>query len=353
MTAAIGKIRLGTLVASEMISIPLFPILTRCGLTPLSYWDYMNALVSRYAVSRTWDVGAHERGRSIDMPGGIRSEQLLRTSDLSQRSCAEALKYFFMTWWARRSMPSTRSISLMPDPWAAASAARPGTTTKLSAHRPVSMCSVSTITTDPRRSVEISGTAWRSLRARPKPSTNPSLPERSGSLLASVRAIARASSSGPAICRRRCPPSSPRETVRSSYGTGSSILLGPATEHRADRPFAPQRHRLSAPPLTESHHLPPLRGRRKDVGGGAPRLRRSGPATSSGRWWRGSLRCTRDASGPASPLLQESEDVRAPTSMPLACGMEGLPVTPIEHLKIARFVSCPSHTVHSSCISYQ
>ena len=56
------------------------------GLTPYSYWSYMNAI--RESVCRftgAWDVGAHERGRGIDVSGGIRTDELSGTPDLPQR----------------------------------------------------------------------------------------------------------------------------------------------------------------------------------------------------------------------------------------------------------------------------
>ena len=70
------------------------------GLTPLSYWDYMNAAgepVRRF--TRTRHVGAHERGRGVDLSAA----PYQGTSCYGHQTCpneaaaASALKYFFTT----------------------------------------------------------------------------------------------------------------------------------------------------------------------------------------------------------------------------------------------------------------
>ena len=59
------------------------------GLTPLSYWDYMNALVSRYADSPALGhVGANERGRSVDLSRDIRVDAMLGTPTCPERGAA-------------------------------------------------------------------------------------------------------------------------------------------------------------------------------------------------------------------------------------------------------------------------
>ena len=82
---ATGRIRPGTRAASKTCTTPR-PTPTGVGLTPLSYWDYMNDLVSRYADSPAlgmWEPMSEAEASTC--PAADRTEQLWGTPDLSGR----------------------------------------------------------------------------------------------------------------------------------------------------------------------------------------------------------------------------------------------------------------------------
>ena len=100
------------------------------GLTPLSYWNYMNALVSRYADSPALGMWEPMSEAEASTCPAARAEQLLGQPDLSRRGrAAAALEYFFTTVGAQiHRLDPTHLVEAAYS--AEASAARPAATTR-------------------------------------------------------------------------------------------------------------------------------------------------------------------------------------------------------------------------------
>ena len=253
---ATGRIRPGTRADSRTCTTRRR--LLRHGLTPLSYWDYMNALVEplrRLACTR--HVGADERSRGLDLSsGGEPSNCGGNQTCPDEAAAASALKYFFTTVGEQIHLLDPEH--LVEDGFTVpGNAVLPAAITRawglagidvLSVHDYYGQC----------RWVGTNGTDWPNASPRPRPSTSPSSPVRPGIMAGNGQTGCETFTASPKTWRQRWPPNSQMETVLFWCGLvflthwvrAVTTLGRPIARSSTSSPLRPpvSRVRLSDPP---------------------------------------------------------------------------------------------------------